>query len=426
MEFSRKIFIVIIILIFTYILIRVLQKRYILNEYNNQVEGFKEGYDDSKVNSIQSNNKCTITIQDNVRARISNVSSFGNSGGTIKMLKLCNFAIKASMNTAYDGATCNIDMINFVLTRGCRYLDFEVFRDPNDGKSIVSVSTSESDYTTPISQDTPLTISDAIKYVSMYAFNSTCPNSKDPIFIQFRPRPPSTDTPEQAYLTTILNDIYQASVEYLSNQIYGNGVTKRNKVTPATPILKLIIKPTVVLVMDTTLHSNYAGLCPDLGKIINMENNRYSDISGGTITFSYSKLPEKKQLTLSDDGYTTNIDNTISQSLWIDSKNLEYNTNADSFPLFMDYSCQIVPMIFWHNGSDLYNYEMLFNECGGGIVPISLVYSKININSTPYIAYPEPAFAMPNYGNKTTSIIIIVACLGIAGFIFYRDSKQIK
>ena len=143
MEFSRKIFIVIIILIFTYILIRVLQKRHILNEYNtNQIEGFKEGYDDSKVNSIQSNNKCTITIQDNVRARISNVSSFGNSGGTIKMLKLCNFAIKASMNTAYDGATCNIDMINFVLTRGCRYLDFEVFRDPNDGKSISLSSSS--------------------------------------------------------------------------------------------------------------------------------------------------------------------------------------------------------------------------------------------------------------------------------------------
>jgi hypothetical protein len=82
-------------------------------------------------------------------------------------------------------------------------------------------------------------------------------------------------------------------------------------------------------------------------------------------------------------------------------------------------------MLFFDNGSDLYSYEMLFNSCGGAIVPLPIVYSKVNVDRNPYIAYPQPMFALPNYGNQTTSIIIITACLGIAGYIVYKESTII-
>ena len=170
--------------------------------------------------------------------------------------------------------------------------------------------------------------------------------------------------------------------------------------------------------MDTTLY-NYTNIYPDLTKIINMDNNT-STKNTGMITFSYGNLPAQSPLILSPDKFTCNIE-SINQCLFINSKNSDYASNTNSYLIFQNYSCQIVPMQFYNTGTDLYNYEMLFNNCGGGIVPLSLVYSKVNIDTNPYIAYPEPIFTIPHYGNQTTSIIIITACLGIAGYIIYNE-----
>jgi hypothetical protein len=413
MDFSKKIIIVIIILIFTYILIRLFQKRSILQQNYDKIEGFD--FTDANVTSIQENNLSSITIQDNLNSRLANISSKFSSS-----LQLYNFTIKASMNTAYDGNTCNIDMISYVLSRGCRYLDFEVFRNPdeNNSNTIVSVSTSSSDFTIPITQEIPLSITDAINHTSTYSFNNICPNWNDPLFIQIRPRAPSTDT-DNKYLKSILKDIYEACNAYLinSDRLYPN------KVTPNTSMTELTEKPKVVLILDNTVYANISTLSTDLSRIVNMYTNQ-STPNGIMNTIKYSKLPIKNPLKISSNGFNAMVKNTITQSLWIDDKNLEYNTNSDSYLLFKDYSCQIIPMIFWDNGTDLYNYEMLFNNCGGGIIPISLVYSKLNINSKPYMAYPDPIFAMPNYGSKTSSVLIIITCLGIAGYIFYNDSKR--
>jgi hypothetical protein len=408
MDFNRKICIIFIIIIFTYILIRLFQRRFVIEQH--YVDNTLEGYENKNINNIKHANTCPLNIQDNLVVRLANIYTLTTvdvSAG----LYLRNYAIKGSMNTAYDGTICSTDMINYVLTRGCRFIDFEVYRDPVSTSTIVSIST-DTDYTTPISQETQLTISDALNYVGMYGLNSTCPNSNDPLFIQFRPRIPTTDT-NNAYATKIYTDIYNACNAYLAQFLYSN------KVVPTTPLTSLLGK--IVLVMDTTLYPDYDdsinSYCPGLSNIINMNNNS----ANCSATFSFGNLPEPNPLTLSKDNYSCDV-SLISQSLWINSSNLDYHTNANSYILFKNYSCQLVPMLFSNNGTDLYNYEMLFNSCGGGIVPLSLIYGKVNLNTTPYIYYPEPAFALPNYGNKTVSIIIITACLGIAGFIIYQEA----
>jgi len=420
MDFSKKIVIVIIILIFTYILMRLLQKRFILQQ--NQSINIMEGYQNYNVNGISNSNLSPITITNNIKTRISTIQSLVSTNIT-QSVALCNFAIKASMNSSYNGTECTTDMINYVLTRGCRFIDLAVFRDPDSGASIVSVSTS-SDFTLPITQDTPLFLSDAINYISMYGFNSTCPNQDDPLFIQFRPRDPSTDI-NYANLITIYNDIYSCCTTYLPSFLYTDTNTN-NKVSPTTNIKNLLGK--AIIIMDITLYNyttvlqNNTTSLTNLNSIINMDNNTSSS-SGGTVTFSYSNLPAQKPLTLSSDKFSCSVNNTITQNLWIDKNNNDYNTNADSYNLFKNYSCQLVPMLFYNNGTDLYNYEMLFNTCGGGIVPLAVIYSKVSVTTTPYIAYPEPAFAIPNYGNNTVSIIVITACLGITGFIIYSEFR---
>lgn len=413
MEFTKKIFIVIIILIFTYIVMRLLQKRYILQQHQ-LINNIYEGYENASVNGLSDNNSCPINITDNLPQRITTIQTLSTINKSVNALALCNFAIKGSMNTSYNGTECTTDMINYVLTRGCRLIDLAIFRDIELGTSIVSVSTS-SDFTLPITQDTPLFLSDAMNYISMYGFNSTCPNQHDPLFIQFRPRDPSTDI-NYEYLKTLYNDIYSCCSTYLTGFLILN-----KKILTTTPISELMGK--TVIIMDTTLYNyteilkNDTTILTNLNSIINMDNN----IAGSTITFSYGNLPAKKPLALSKDKFTCNVNNTIRQNLWIDSNKNDYNTNVNSYDLFNNYSCQLVPMLFYDNGTDLYNYEMLFNTCGGGIVPLSVIYSKVSITTTPYVAYPEPVFAIPNYGNKTVSIIIITACLGISGFIVFKE-----
>lgn len=428
MDIYRKICIAFIIIIFTYILTRLFQRRFYIEQNSDNV---LEGYSSLTVNSIQNANSCTITIKDDLAARLLNITTLSTvdvSAG----LYLKNYAIKASMNSAYDGKICTTDMINYVMTRGCRLIDFEIFREPESTTTIVSVSTS-TDYTAPIHQEHPLTISDAMNYVSQIGFNSTCPNSHDPLFIQLRPRIPVTEDPDihKSYAMKIYNDIYN-SFTYLSDNLYtgilgippeiemlfstrGIDISETtHKVTPTTFIPLLLGK--IILIMDTTLYPDYVTYCPNLANTINMDNK----IGELTTTFSYGSLPAEYPLTLSTDKYSCTT-TKISQVLWMDSKNVSYNTNADSYPLYKNYSCQLVPMLFFNNGSDLYNYEMLFNNCGGGIVPLSLIYGKVTTTTTPHISYPQPIFAMPNYGNATASIIIITACIGVAGFILVKE-----
>ena len=57
-------------------------------------------------------------------------------------------------------------------------------------------------------------------------------------------------------------------------------------------------------------------------------------------------------------------------------------TNVDSYDIFKNYTCHIIPMMFWDTGPYLCNYETLFNKCGGGIVPLSFIHNEMkNIKS---------------------------------------------
>jgi len=424
MDFNRKICIVFIIIIFTYILIRLFQKRFYIEKHyeSNTIEG----YENLTVNGIQTANSCPINIQDNLIVRLQNIKTL-SAVDILSGLFLQNYAIKGSMNSAFDGKICSTDMINYVLSRGCRLIDLEVYRDTISSSTIVSVST-ENDFTTPIMQEYPVTISDAIKQISQVGFNSYCPNSNDPLFIQFRPRIPTTDTTDHSYAKNIYYSIYQACNAHLMNYFYTGPLNANTdiknylfntykidtskmsntiKVDGKTLVPLLLGK--VILIMDTTVYPVYSSYCAKLSTIINMDNNT----DNLTTTFTYGNLPSKTPLALSKDNYSCNV-TKITQSLWIDKNKISYHSNSDSYSLFNNYSCQLVPMLFFNNGSDLYNYEMLFNNCGGGIVPLSLIYGKVNLNTDQYISYPEPIFALPNYGNNTVSIIIVTASLGIA------------
>lgn len=388
MDFNRKILILFIIIICIYIIIRLIIKRI---QIKQEYELHKEGYENTTVSSIQNNYVCDLTIKDDLKTRLNNVkSTFG--------LNITNYAIKASMNTAYDGVGNNTDMINFVLSRGCRYLDFEVYRytDPNTNSNKNVVSISKNKDSQPIPLDSELTIGDALNYVNMYAFNSTCPNLSDPIFIQLRLK---CKEEEKASLCYDINENITSKLHPRYN----------GKITKSTSMKNLLGKIVIVMSASDITYNN----TPDanLSKNINIYSHTLPDMQ----TYPYLSLPPAK-INVLQDMYSCDVS-------FIKQVQFDTYTNADSYDIFKNYTCNIIPMMFWDSGANLCNYETLFNKCGGGIIPMSCIHNQLKNTESTYIAYPDPIFASSNYNSPTITIFVIIACLGIVGFIVMRENK---
>ena len=174
MDLYRKLLIVIIIILFSYILYRLWIRRIQLYNSLRVHEGFTT-YSDKTVNTIQSNNKTTINLQNINIANISSIHGVNPSDA----LQLSNYCIKSSYNTAYNGSDVSIDMITYVLSRGCRFVDFEVYWGQS---SVLGGNTTEKSGTNgavvSFSNDpmTPacstIALGDVFKTIMQNAFNS--------------------------------------------------------------------------------------------------------------------------------------------------------------------------------------------------------------------------------------------------------------
>ena len=129
----KKFLIVITIIIFLVIIWRLIIIR--LNLQNiSETEGFSlfSSAKDNEVTSLESKSKINIKNTD--------VSGVLN----LPLKELC---VKASYNSASSGNYVNTSMLQYVINRGVRYLDFEVFYISDNGKEdghfkpVVSTST---------------------------------------------------------------------------------------------------------------------------------------------------------------------------------------------------------------------------------------------------------------------------------------------
>jgi hypothetical protein len=101
--------------------------------------------------------------------------------------KLRDYYIKSSYNTFNDGdfdySTVSMDACLYALSRGCRFIDFEVYSIDNVP---VIASSSENEYTTKKSKNS-IPVSEAFEVLGNYAFSSAkCPNHEDPFIIHMR------------------------------------------------------------------------------------------------------------------------------------------------------------------------------------------------------------------------------------------------
>lgn len=388
MDLNRKILILLIIFILCYILFRIVIKRI-------QIKQYMEGYENQDVNIIQTGYTCPVTFQNNLKTKVLNIQKYNKE----EALYLRNWSIKSSLNSAFNGKENTIDMIHYVLSRGCRFLDFEVymFHDPITESNSIVVSTSKDSDFIPI--DKNLSVSDVLYYINIYAFNTLCPNYDDPLFIQFRPKI-RDDSNHDEYKNAICSTINSAIVENLSPLYKG-------VINNTTSLMDLLGK--FVIVMDDF---NFYDCKPN----INLPNNNHSVMN----TYSYQNMPLQQNMLRIKSDFVCNVNQTT-QVIFEDDKGVSYTTNVSSDYLMRNFSIQIIPMMFWNTGGDLCNYEMLYNKCGGAIVPLYLIYIQLSKGSEKYIQYPDPMFAFSIYGSQSVTLFILVASLAIVGFIAVRE-----
>lgn len=390
MDFSRKLIILLITIIFIYIIVRLIIKRI-------QIKQQIEGYENETTHTIQSENNCPLTIGNNLKPKLLNIKKqYSNE----EALSLKNYSIKASLKSTFNGKENNTDMIHYILSRGCRFLDFEVYvhTDSQTENTSIVVSTCKNNDSDFLPLDANLSISDVMYYVNMYAFNSLCPNYDDPLFIQLRPkiRNDANYNNSKASICSSINDAIRSNL----TPVY-NGIVTNN-----TSMLDLLGK--IVIVMD---HIEFS----DCISNINLPSKKVDVMN----TYSYQNMPQEKILKIKQE-YICDV-TTINQVVFEDVSGVSYNTNVSTDYLFKNYSIQIMPMMFWNSGGDLCNYETLYNKCGGGIVPLYLIYIQLSKGTSKYIQYPEPLFASSVYGSQTATLFVMVACLAVVGFIVVKE-----
>lgn len=343
MKFYKKILIAIIIVIFTYIIWNLLKRREIIMQNVNKdvprFEGFSFFSDpESEVMDLKDSNKVVIS---NVNPKYAN-----------KPLR--EYVIKSSFNSAFSGKHVNPEMIKYVLNRGCRFLDFEVFYI--NERAEVAVSTDED--LKFIDTENSLLLDNVFTTIISNAFIAPTPNTSDPVFIHLRIK---SQEPK------IYKEIAHSIDATLRAKLHHKPVTNDTKLSE--------IMGKIVILVDKTADREYKTHtkcdakeqgCIDLAKFINME-------SGSETLFlqHYGELLNQcanPPIILDNCDLCTNINK---MRVVLPDVNYDNTSNPDISEFILNYGCQIVPYRFYMKDEELERYEELFNYNNAAFIPLA-------------------------------------------------------
>lgn len=314
-------------------------------------DGMKEGFTKSPSSELSSLHNKNVPVQ---------VSST-NKDHSNELLK--DYVVKGSYNSAITGKYVNTDMVKYVLERGCRFLDFEVFLIDNKPKVSYSVDKTYQTYET----ENQVLLDNVLLAAISNAFARPSPNYEDPLFIQLRIK--SKD-----------NSIYKMiakSIDHsLKTKLYNKKVDDNTKLSD--------IMGKVVIVFDKSYNRNYADLsnckkddkyCSDLTKYVNIESGTTSLHSN---TFSEVLAEGNYPLAIKDGcELCTNVDK---YRIALPSKRIKNEKNPEHKELVLGHAIQINLYRFYLKGDELNEYEEFFNNFQCSFVPLASViqYYKSN------------------------------------------------
>ena len=302
-------------------------------------------------------------------------------------LLLREYCIKASYNSACTGSYVNLDMIKYVLSRGCRFLDFELYHIDTTTPNLVDTIGNSKQPCVAFSNDPMgvvlksknyLHLNNVFQRIREYAFQAPTPNINDPLFIQLR-------------IYSHEKDMYQETANLIQRFFSMNRYTQ--DVDASTTKMADIMK-SVIFVLDKNVADFDSYKNTDLPKYINL-------YSGGTNLMKYSPKGLSEMLINMNQvidgthlstvrGYTmvepTKVDDTPATSFYQWFNWLTFGSGTDalngvSLPFFVrNYGAQIVEFPMYRTGDALVSYEQFFADMGSAFVPMYQALPYIHQN----------------------------------------------
>jgi hypothetical protein len=417
MSIIRILLILFVIFLFSIIVYNLLQKRKIIlqkieNENNNNsIESFF-GYELPKFTHIMDNfnqmignkSNSTIEYEPDVSSKIKfimlnnndpklkiNISNVSNNENYLS-LPLHQLYIKSSFNSALINNNINSNMVKYILTRGCRMLDFELYylTDPNDKTSKPNAYVGYNSYNDAVNSSTQNVVpfNQMMKQILDFAFSHqfwkvnkneqtfTCPNPEDPLFIQLRIK--TTDMNKMNLYTIInetINDLY-CDNSYKNNFLLMNNEQKINLNSQLKIILNKII---FVFQYDDYIANNNANfynnlLKLDLNKCKHTEKGYFAYIivnNGSLNQRYYSNINTQKFIATPP---VIKGINEINTDQWFIVRPDENSiNNVDTYSGIINYGYQIHMMQYDKNDMFLQRNEQMHNTFGSAFIPMGMV-----------------------------------------------------
>ena len=258
-----------------------------------------------------------------------------------------DFCIKSSLNSAVSGNYVSTDMVKEVLSRGCRFLDFEVFYIKEDEVFSPRVAMSTDYKYLTIDTENSIPLVHILNAISTNAFSQLAPNNKDPIFIHLRIK--SND-----------DKIYDAVAKNIKTAL----TTRRYEgtLTEQTTLEEIMGK--IIIVMDKTIRRDSKDYSSSLHNMVNIES--------GSESFNSFKInsimnAQEKIIAIDDNNLTTDL-----EKLQMVIPNPEkYNTSL--LEITHNFGIQILPAKYYASDVELEEYEEMFNQNSHGIVPMGSI-----------------------------------------------------
>jgi len=374
MEFIKKLLILLIIVLFVYILLRLLQKRRAIIEKETK-EGFTEGfnpeYKDPILKKIIAANKVSNSII-NLRSAY--------SSQPIK-----NFFVKSSLDSAYTGSTVSLDMVNYILSRGYRFLDFEIYLEPLStepvGTSPIAVVGYSQFGNLPRMNENNIRFSDVIKVIQQGAFTSIAPNPSDPLFLQIRPMYQTinqSDDPGIISAKKGKNMQLNTQIETALEQLDQNSIVSEGNITPDSTLASLSNK--IIIIMDKTM-----GTGKKTERLLSMisldpKSKNMNTSNTGIVTVK----PTTSKNTLSTPTFSDNT--SLIQVLPFDNEGSILTDNPNINTVLIQFAPNFSPVMAWYYNSSsdlLATYEKLFVDNGNSaFIELSGIVTTATRNNT--------------------------------------------
>jgi len=344
-KFQLSFLIIAIVLIF-YILYKLKYKRHvIINDFDKNVS--TEGF------TVDNNAKKEF---EKLAAKYNNFSNVQSIQDKFTNMPLHEYCIKSSYNSASSGSYMSTDMIQHVLKRGCRFLDFEVFYMKENNTFMPRVGISSDKNFIILDSKNSISLNEALEVIASHGFSQTAPNSNDPLFINLRIK--SRDT-------NVYKAVAKSIDDNLKSVAYSGNISKDTKLSD--------IMRKVVIVIDKTIQRDYkdyascgtAANCYDIANYTNLESgSEYLNLYHYTDLLNHINTP----VLMKDD----NIRTTAENMKMVIPDRIPNTSNPAIEEYILRHGCQNIFMNYSRVDTNLNEYEDFFSDANGGIVPLSV------------------------------------------------------